>query len=106
MAAGAVADAADAGRDPAGGAGDVPSPAASAPSGSAAPGRRRRIGMRTAAGLAAAAALVVLAAVAASRRRDPPPAPTYDPRRIAVLYLDDDSPGGTWDTWPAGSRRC
>ena len=59
-----------------------------------APRRRRRIGVRTAAGLGAAAAVVVLAAVTAARNRGPPPAPEFDARRIAVLYLDDDSPGG------------
>jgi DNA-binding SARP family transcriptional activator/TolB-like protein len=83
----AVAD-----EEPAERAGDsAPSPA---PRAGPAPRRRRRIGVRAAAALGAAAAVVVLAAVAASRNRDPPPAPRYDPHRIAVLYLDDDSPGG------------
>jgi DNA-binding SARP family transcriptional activator/TolB-like protein len=54
--------------------------------------RKRRMGVRMAAGLGAAAAVAVLAAVAASRDRGAPPQ-EYDPRRIAVLYLDDDSPG-------------
>jgi DNA-binding SARP family transcriptional activator/TolB-like protein len=55
---------------------------------------RRRFGMRMAAAFGAAAAVAVLAAVAATRNQGPPPEPEYDPRRIAVLYLDDDSPGG------------
>jgi DNA-binding SARP family transcriptional activator/TolB-like protein len=81
--------------DPADGAGEgVRAPAAAVPDAPRAKPRRRRIGARMAAGLGAAAAVVVLAAVAATRDRDPPSAPEYDPRRIAVLYLDDDSPGG------------
>jgi DNA-binding SARP family transcriptional activator/TolB-like protein len=45
------------------------------------------------------AALLVLAwalalAVSGARRPPPRPAPRYDPRRIAVLYFDDDSRGG------------
>ncbi|WP_420127529.1 BTAD domain-containing putative transcriptional regulator [Longimicrobium sp.] len=53
--------------------------------------RKRRFGF-AAAGLVAVA--LVLAALAA--RRDPAPRaePRFDPRRIAVLYLDDYSPGG------------
>lgn len=58
------------------------------------PRPRRRIGLRMAAALGGAAVVVVLAAVAASRDRGPPPQPEYDARRIAVLYLDDDSPDG------------
>ena len=58
------------------------------------PRRRRRFGARAAAAAGAAAAVVVLAVLAASRNNAPSPAPEYDPRRIAVLYLDDDSRGG------------
>jgi DNA-binding SARP family transcriptional activator/TolB-like protein len=54
--------------------------------------RRRRLGGWVAAGVAAVAAMVVLAALMAGR--DPAAQPQYDPRRIAVLYLDDDSPRG------------
>ena len=53
---------------------------------------RRRIGVAAAAGLGAVGMALVLAVVASGR--DPAPEPRYDPRRIAVLYLDDDSPGG------------
>jgi DNA-binding SARP family transcriptional activator/TolB-like protein len=58
------------------------------------PRRRRRLGVRAAAAAGAAAAVVVLAVLAATRGQGPSPAPEFDPRRIAVLYLDDDSPGG------------
>jgi DNA-binding SARP family transcriptional activator/TolB-like protein/tetratricopeptide (TPR) repeat protein len=53
----------------------------------------RRAWLVGAGGLAAAAVLAI--SVAAARGGDPAPAaPRYDPRRIAVLYLDDYSPGG------------
>jgi DNA-binding SARP family transcriptional activator/TolB-like protein len=52
--------------------------------------RRRGRGVRMAAALGALVAVVVLAALASRGR----PRPEYDPSRIAVLYLDDDSPGG------------
>ena len=54
---------------------------------------RRRFGVAAAAGLGAVGMALVLAIAASGR--DPAPAhPRYDPRRIAVLYLDDDSPNG------------
>jgi DNA-binding SARP family transcriptional activator/TolB-like protein len=64
------------------------------PPAAAAARRRRRLPLvGAAAGLAAALAVAV--AVAAMRGGAPADAaPRYDPRRIAVLYLDDYSPGG------------
>ncbi|HEX6371415.1 MAG TPA: BTAD domain-containing putative transcriptional regulator [Longimicrobium sp.] len=56
--------------------------------------RRRPIGVGVAAGLGALAAALVLVVLAAGRDRAPPAEPEYDPRRIAVLYLDDYSPAG------------
>jgi DNA-binding SARP family transcriptional activator/TolB-like protein len=56
--------------------------------------RRRRIGARGGAAIGATAAVLVLAALAAALDPAPAAEPEYDPRRIAVLYLDDDSPGG------------
>jgi len=63
--------------------GDVPDP----------PQRRRVRWRATAAALAAVAAGVLAVAMLLPGGRDPDP-PRYDPRRIAVLYFDDDSPGG------------
>ncbi|HEX2210691.1 MAG TPA: BTAD domain-containing putative transcriptional regulator, partial [Longimicrobium sp.] len=58
------------------------------------PARRgRRKGIGAAAGLGAVAAVLAMVALAAGRDRAAPE-PEYDPRRIAVLYLDDDSPDG------------
>jgi DNA-binding SARP family transcriptional activator/TolB-like protein/tetratricopeptide (TPR) repeat protein len=96
----------DAGASPAAGETDAgaaegPAPGVAREEGGAAPApaerpkpRRRRVGARAAAALGAMAAVLVLAAIAAAL--DPPrrPDPELDPRRIAVLYLDDDSPGG------------
>jgi DNA-binding SARP family transcriptional activator/TolB-like protein len=61
-----------------------------------APARRRRW---IAAALGASALVILAVAVGlavarAGREPAPPAAPQYDARRIAVLYLDDDSPGG------------
>jgi DNA-binding SARP family transcriptional activator/TolB-like protein/tetratricopeptide (TPR) repeat protein len=55
--------------------------------------RRRRFGAM-AAGVGALAAVLGLVALASGRDPGPPPEPRYDPLRIAVLYLDDDSPSG------------
>ena len=50
---------------------------------------------RLAAAIGLAGAAAALAVVLwGPRRGEPAPAPRYDPRRIAVLYLDDLSPGG------------
>ncbi|HEU0301255.1 MAG TPA: hypothetical protein VFR37_17455, partial [Longimicrobium sp.] len=54
-------------------------------------GRRRRFGM-AAAGVSVAGTILAMVALAAGR--DPAPEPELDPQRIAVLYLDDDSPDG------------
>ncbi|HYJ80379.1 MAG TPA: BTAD domain-containing putative transcriptional regulator [Longimicrobiaceae bacterium] len=57
---------------------------------------RRRVSSRTAAYLGALSGILVLAAVLAvadSPAPGEPAAPRYDPRRVAVLYLDDYSPG-------------
>jgi DNA-binding SARP family transcriptional activator/TolB-like protein len=72
---------------------DRRSEAAAAPAGRPEP-RKRRIGPRGGAAMGATAAVLVLAALAAALDPAPAPEPEYDPRRIAVLYLDDDSPGG------------
>jgi DNA-binding SARP family transcriptional activator/TolB-like protein/tetratricopeptide (TPR) repeat protein len=55
--------------------------------------RRRRMGVVAAAAMGAMAATLALVVLAA-RKPSPPVEPEYDPRRIAVLYLDDDSRGG------------
>ncbi|HST58203.1 MAG TPA: BTAD domain-containing putative transcriptional regulator [Longimicrobium sp.] len=62
----------------------------------AAPARRRRwiAAALGASALVLLAAAVGLAVAGARREPAPPAAPQYDARRIAVLYLDDDSPGG------------
>ena len=53
--------------------------------------RRWRIAAAAAGGVGAVALAAALLLPAALRE---PAAPRYDPRRIAVLYFDDDSPGG------------
>ena len=55
---------------------------------------RRRTVVRAAAGVGALSLALAAAALASSRDTPPPAAPGYDARRIAVLYLDDDSPDG------------
>ncbi|HEY0018419.1 MAG TPA: BTAD domain-containing putative transcriptional regulator [Longimicrobium sp.] len=55
--------------------------------------RVRRMGVIAAAGMGALAASLLLVVLAA-RKPAPPVEPQYDPRRIAVLYLDDDSRDG------------
>jgi len=69
--------------------------AAAPPVAAAAPRPARLGGWRIPAAAAAAVAAVAFAAALAlpSFRREPAP-PRYDPRRIAVLYFDDDSPRG------------
>ncbi|MDB4950653.1 MAG: Protein kinase [Gemmatimonadetes bacterium] len=67
-------------------------PSATAPK----PADRRRRALVYGAALLVVAAGVAIP-IAGARRRAPPPvaaAPRYDPRRIAVLYFDDDSRGG------------
>ncbi|HEU4883790.1 MAG TPA: BTAD domain-containing putative transcriptional regulator [Longimicrobium sp.] len=68
----------------------APPAAATAESGA----RARRWGPRRAAAAGGAAVALVVAALAISRPAAAPEAPRYDPRRVAVLYLDDHSPGG------------
>ncbi|HEV3051674.1 MAG TPA: hypothetical protein VGX50_15320, partial [Longimicrobium sp.] len=63
------------------------------------PARRRRLGGRVAVAAVGVVAAVlgivaVLGVVALASGRGRGPEPAYDPRRIAVLYLDDDSPSG------------
>ncbi|HEX6038479.1 BTAD domain-containing putative transcriptional regulator [Longimicrobium sp.] len=84
---GAEQDAAEQGLHP----DEAPVPGERARTGRPAPARRRRF----LAGAAAVAGAAVLAAsmLLPAARRVPDP-PRYDPQRIAVLYFDDDSPGG------------
>jgi DNA-binding SARP family transcriptional activator/TolB-like protein len=77
----------------------LPDSGASAAGPAATPGARRRGGRRRwtlAAAAAAALGAAALAAALLAPPRDAPPGagPRYDPRRIAVLYFDDDSPRG------------
>ena len=70
---------------------------ATPPSASAAASRGLRRGYLQAALAGGAAVALAVAALALGRPQSPPPAPAapvYDPRRVAVLYLDDYSPGG------------
>jgi DNA-binding SARP family transcriptional activator/TolB-like protein len=75
-----------------------PDEAAAAPGGQAAPPAARpnrwRLRVVAGAGLVLVAAVLGLVALASGRGPDRVPEPRYDPRRIAVLYLDDDSPNG------------
>jgi DNA-binding SARP family transcriptional activator/TolB-like protein len=57
------------------------------------PARRRRWRMPAAVAGAVGAVALAAAVLLPATRREPAP-PRYDPRRIAVLYFDDDSPGG------------
>jgi DNA-binding SARP family transcriptional activator/TolB-like protein/tetratricopeptide (TPR) repeat protein len=71
---------------------DVSANGGAAPPDPAPAKRRRRMAMA-----AAALGIVAIAAAGLAWERDSEPAAAaqYDPRRIAVLYLDDDSPGGS-----------
>jgi DNA-binding SARP family transcriptional activator/TolB-like protein len=95
----ALGDAGDAGSPESASGAVLPDPGAAAgPAATAGRGRRPRR-LRWALPAAAAAALGAAAlASSALRPPAPPPAateePRYDPRRIAVLYFEDDSPGG------------
>ena len=89
-----AADAADTKVAVADGAAGPATAGAPAVGGAPGPPQRRRVRWRAPAAVVAAVAAGALAvAMLLPGGRDPDP-PRYDPRRIAVLYFDDDSPGG------------
>ncbi len=77
----------------------APGDGAPAPTG---PGTRRRPARALVGVVGVALGLALSALMAGTRSPPPPPAPAYDPRSIAVLYFDDDTPNGELDYLAGG----